>query len=422
MCYYSLGGATEVDMKLFSGSETFRSLEHRDFRLYFFAQMFSLMGSWMQGTAQSWLLWRLTGSEALLGLLGFCQMGPVLILGIFGGLVADRIPRKSLLLFTQSLATVQAALMTILAFSNNINAVYILVLAGFLGTVNAFDMTARQAFLGDMVGMKNVGNAIALNSLLFNIARVTAPPVAGLIVSYFGEAPCFALNTLSFLLVLVALSLMSAEGRGGGGGSSVIASLKEAFAYLREDAVSLKALLLLGWVSLTLLPYGYFLPYFADTVLGGKARMLGSLLASAGLGALVGALKMAGKREVSRLPGMLGASSLLLSADLFLFSLSSTPWLSLPLLFGAGLCTMFAASSANIFLQTTAPQHLRGRIISFYVTSFVGFPPLGGFVIGHFGEMFGTRRVMLVSAGLTALLCFSYLATLKRRAAQLSPS
>ncbi|HPA27359.1 MAG TPA: MFS transporter [Acidobacteriota bacterium] len=405
-------------MGFFSGSETFKSLEHRNFRLYFFAQMLSLMGSWMQMTAQSWLLWRLTGSELLLGFLGFAQMGPVLLFGIFGGLVADRLPRKKLLLFTQSMALIQAATLAFLAFTGLITPVHILVLAALLGTINAFDMTARQTFLGDMVGMSDVGNAIALNSFLFNMARVVAPPVAGIIVSLYGEGPCFAMNAASFLFVLLALVLMDVGGRSGGSGSTIIASLREAVSFVRREPTTFRLILLLCVTSLALLPYAYFLPYFADKVLGGKAEMLGTLLASAGLGALVGALLMARKREVSGLPWVMGVSSLLLSADLALFSLSRSQVLSSILLFCAGLCTMLAASSANIFLQTTAPERLRGRIISFYVTTFVGFPPLGGFFIGNLAERFGTGKVLLWCALATAAASLLYLAVTGRKKVQ----
>ena len=382
--------------------------------------MLSLMGSWMQMTAQSWLLWRLTGSELLLGFLGFAQMGPVLLLGIFGGLVADRFPRKKLLLFTQSMALVQAATLAFLAFTGLITPLHILILAAFLGTINAFDMTARQTFLGDMVGMSDVGNAIALNSFLFNMARVVAPPVAGFIVSLYGEGPCFAINAVSFLFVLIALAMMDIGHRSERPGSTILASLREAVSYVRGEATTFRLVLLLSATSLALLPYAYFLPYFADKVLGGKAEMLGTLLASAGLGALVGALLMAREREVSRLPLILGVSSLVLCADLALFSLSRSQFLSSALLFGAGLCTMLAASSANIFLQTTAPERLRGRVISFYVTAFVGFPPLGGFFIGNLAERYGTQRVLLWCALATAAASTLYLLGKKRKTCQLS--
>jgi MFS family permease len=403
-----------VTMGIFSGSKIFKSLEHRNFRLYFFAQMLSLMGSWMQGTAQSWLLWRLTKSESMLGYLGFAQMGPVLLLGIFGGLIADRLHRRNLLLFTQTLALCQAALLTFLAYTNLITPMYLLILAALLGTINAFDMTARQTFLGDMVGMEDVGNAIALNSLLFNIARVVAPPIGGIIVGYYGEGLCFALNTASFLFVLMALLLMKVEPRSAAKSSSFASSLKEAFVYLKNDRTAYRVVLLLIVVSLTLLPYGYFMPYFADIVLGGKARMLGSLLASTGLGALIGALIVARKTTVSKLPVLLGISSFVLSIDLTLFSLSKTPLLSIPLLFIAGFCTMLVAASTNIFLQTNAPQHLRGRIVSFYVTAFIGFPPVGGFLIGHLAEKFGTRNVLMTCAMITAAVSFAYLVTSRK--------
>ena len=405
-------------MGLFSGSKTFKSLENRDFRLFFFAQMFSLMGTGMQATAQSWLLWKMTGSETLLGILGFAQMGPVLVFGICGGLIADRLPRKRLVISTQALALVQAGLMTFLAYSGMITPTYIILLAGFLGIINAFDMTARQTFLGDMVGMKDVGNAIALNSVLFNTARIVAPPIAGVIVSSYGEGLCFALNAVSFLLVLAALIMIRARGEAAKNSSSVISSLREAVDFIRGDAASFRLLLLLVVTSLMLLPYGYFLPYFADTVLGGKARMFGFLISSVGSGALTGALIVARNRKVSRMPMLMGLFSFLLGVDMLLFSFSKTPFISIPLLFFGGLCTMFIASSSNIFLQTSAPEHLRGRVVSFYVTAFVGIPPLGGFFMGSFAENYGTPAVLMWCAIITSAVSAFYLFTLKKPADQ----
>jgi MFS family permease len=399
---------------MFNLKNTFKSLAHRNFRLFFFAQMVSLIGTWVQGVAQSWLLWRLTNSQGLLGLLGFCQMSPVLFFGLLGGIFADRFERKKLLLFTQSLALFQSVVFAILVISGIITPLYIFILALFLGTVNAFDMTGRQTFLADLVSYKDVGNAIALNSLLFNIARVIGPPIGGFIISVYGESLCFVLNAVSFLFVLFALLLIKVEQLQDTKDESASVSFKETLEYFKTNRTQLKVLILMSAVSFLMLPYGYFLPYFADVILKGKADTLGFLLSSAGFGAMIGAVVMANHPKIEKLPGLLGIFSFILAVSLSLFSFSNVFYFSVFLLTIAGFSTMIAASSTNIFLQTTAPLHLRGRVISFYVTSFIGFPPIGGVLVGALAEHFNAPSVLLVFSILTALLSFTYLTVFRK--------
>lgn len=388
---------------------TFKSLIHRSFRLFFFAQMVSLIGTWVQGVAQSWLLWRLTNSQGLLGLLGFAQMSPVLFFGLIGGIFADRFERKKLLLLTQSLALLQAVVFASLIIFNLINPFLIFLLAFALGTINAFDMTLRQTFLADLVGLKDVGNAIALNSLLFNLARVIGPPIGGFVIAHYGESICFIANAVSFLFVLLALLMIKIENPQGKKSPSSLTSIKETFQYFKKQNSELRVLLLLSTVSLLLLPYAYFLPYFADKVLKGNSETLGFLLSSAGFGAALGAIVMANNSNIKQMPYLVGIFSLILSFSMILFSFSTSVILSSIFLVLAGFSTMISASSSNIFLQTKAPPSMRGRIISFYVTTFVGFPPLGGLFIGTLTLKFNTSIVLLVCSLITAIFSLLYL-------------
>lgn len=399
---------------MFHFKDTFKSLKHRNFRLFFFAQMISLIGTWVQGVAQSWLLWRLTNSQGLLGLLGFAQMSPVLFLGLLGGVLADRFERRKLLLFTQSLALLQALIFAFLVITDQINPLMIFLLALMLGTINAFDMTGRQTFLADLVNFKDVGNAIALNSLLFNIARVVGPPIGGFIISYYGESLCFVINAVSFFFVLLALFLIKIEKNQIRDESSAFASIKETLNYFKTNKTQLKVLLLLSSVSFLLLPYAYFLPYFADKVLGGKAQTLGMLLSSAGFGAMFGALVMANHPKIEKLPYLLGIFSTVLSLSLIVFSFSHSIYLSMVLLALSGFSTMISASSSNIFLQTTAPSFIRGRVISFYVTAFIGFPPIGGLLIGALAEFYNTPVVLVACSLATFIFSLLYLIAFKK--------
>lgn len=388
---------------------TFQSLAHRNFRLFFFAQMVSLIGTWVQGVAQSWLMWRLTNSQGLLGLLGFCQMSPVLFFGLLGGIFADHFERKKLLFFTQSLALFQSIIFATLVILDFITPLYIFILALFLGTINAFDMTGRQTFLSDLVNHKNVGNAIALNSLLFNTARVIGPPIGGLIIGIYGEAFCFILNAISFMFVLLALTLIKVNPLQGFEEKNAKISFKETLKYLKENKIKLKILFLISLISFLILPYTYFLPYFADVVLRGNAETLGFLLSSAGIGAIIGAIVMANHQRIEKLPYLLGISSLILAFSLSLFSFSRSLFFSEFLLALAGFSAMLASSSTNIYLQTTALSHLRGRVISFYVTSFIGLPPLGGLLVGVLAEKLNTNLVLFVFSTLLVLISIVYL-------------
>lgn len=388
--------------------DIFKSLNYKNFRIFFFAQMISLMGSWIQSVAQSWLLWRLTNSQPLLGYLGFAQMFPVFIFGLLGGVLADKFERKRLIIFTQSLALLQATFFAIFIFFDLITPFYIFLFATILGVINAFDMTSRQTFLSDMVDLKDVGNAIALNSLLFNIARVVAPPIGGFIIAVLGEGICFIINAVSFLFVLIALYFIKIDKKEKGCNLKGENSFKATLIYFKNNSLQRNVLFTIVLISFFVLPYGYFLPYFADAILGGKAQLLGSLMSSAGLGAMLGALYMAKKVNVEKLPRRLALSAICLSISLLIFLFSKTVFISLELIFFAGLFTMVSASCANIYLQTTSPIAIRGKVISFYVTSFIGFPPIGGLLIGFLTKYFEAKLILMTFSLMALIISFFF--------------
>jgi len=382
----------------------FRALRHRNFRLFFAGQLVSLVGSWMQMLAQGWLVWRLSGSAWLLGALGFGQMGPVLALGLFGGLVADRFDRRRLVLATQALLALQAILLAAVTLSGMVQVWMVLVLAAFLGCVNAFDMSARQAFLLDMAGREDLGNAIALNSSLFNGARIAGPALAGWVVARWGEGACFTVNAVSYVAVLGGLLAMRLPERAPRPESAGNwrQELAEGFAYAWRTPAVRDVLGLLIATSLFAAPYTVFLPAFAGGVHQAGSRGLGILMSAVGLGALAGALTVGYRKGTKGLGRLAGLSAAGFGITLTAFALSGSFALSAALLLGTGFFMMIEVACINTLLQTLAPPALRGRIISFYVVGFIGMTPLGSLALGRLAQAFGAPDVLAV-AGLLAV-------------------
>ncbi len=386
-------------------ARTFRALRHRNFRLFFFGQMVSLVGSWMQMLAQGWLVWRLSHSSWLLGALGFAQMGPVLALGLLGGLAADHADRHRLVLLTQSLLALQAVVLAAATLAGVIQVWMVLALAGFLGCVNAFDMSARQAFLLEMVGREDLGNAIALNSSLFNGARIAGPALAGVVVGLWGEGACFAVNAASYLAVLGGLFAMRFPGRVPAPPREVrfLRELGEGLAYAWKAPRVRDLLGLVVATSLLAAPYTVFLPAFAGEVLDVGSGGLGVMMALVGVGALGGALTVGYRRGTRGLERLAGVSAACFGALVAAFALSKNFALSCGLLTLTGYFLMVQMACANTLLQTLAPENLRGRIISFYVVAFIGVTPVGSLVQGRLAESAGSAKVV-AGAGLLALL------------------
>jgi MFS family permease len=395
-----------------TAGRTLRALRHRNFRLFFFGQLTSLIGSWMQSLAQGWLVWRLTQSTTILGLVGFCQFAPVLVLGLVGGIAADRLDRHKLVIATQTALFLQSVILAALTLLGVIRVWQILVLAAFLGIANAFDMTARQAFLVRMVGRDDLGNAIALNSSIFNGARIVGPAVAGFVVQRWGEGTCFAINSASFLAVLGSLLAMRLDSqvleapRG-----SLWAYLSEGFSYAWRTPQVRHILSLLMACSLFALPYSFLLPAVVGGLLGRDASSLGILWSFAGVGALSAALFIAARPGVRGLGRMAGASAAAFGLFLIGFGLSSNFWLSCGLIACLGFCMMTQLACTNTLLQHLAPEALRGRVVSLYVIMFIGVSPVGGLLQGRLAKALGLREVLVAGGVLATCAGLTFLAT-----------
>ncbi len=395
-------------------SATLRGLRHRNFRLFFFGQLVSLAGSWMQNLAQGWLVWRLGGSPWLLGLVGFAQFFPVLLLGLLGGWAADRFDRHRLVMLTQTASLVQSVLLAALTLSGAVQIWHVIVLAAFLGVVNAFDMPARQAFLVRMVGREDLGNAIALNSSIFNGARIVGPAVAGLITGLWGEGACFALNALSFGAVLVSLTAMRLDRETRPPGPGPWRQIREGLAYAWTTPHTRALLGLVTATSLLGLPYSVLLPAIAGGVLGTDAGGLGLLMSCAGIGSLAGALSMARRTSLRGLGRHAGIMGCLFGAALTLFALSERFSLSAALLALLGFCFMSQMAAVNTLLQSLVPEALRGRLMSLYVVTFVGMAPVGSLAMGRLSSRFGVQEVLFAGGVLTLVAAVAFLAHLPR--------
>lgn len=367
-----------------------RALRHRDYRIFFFGQFVSLSGSWMQSVAQSWLIYRLTGSAVMLGSVNFAGQIPVFLLAPLGGAAADRFPRRRILLCTQAASMLLAATLAALTLAGAVREWHVFVLAALLGVVNAFDIPARQSFVVDMVGKEDLINAIALNSSMFNGARIVGPAVAGLLVATVGEGWCFFANAASYVAVLASLLLLRAEGRPRASRpGTAFERVRAGFGFVARTGPVRALMLLLGLVSLAGMPYAVLMPIFADRILGGGAGSLGVLMGASGVGALLGAVVLAARRSLRGLGRWVAASSGAFGVSLILFSLSRSFWLSALLLVPAGFAVMLQMASSNTLVQSMVPDELRGRVMAVYSMMFMGMAPLGALVAGTLAGRLG---------------------------------
>jgi MFS family permease len=387
---------------------TLRALRHRNFQLFFSGQLISLIGTWMQSIAQSWLVYRLTGSALLLGAAGFASQIPVFLVAPLGGIVADRVNRQRVVIGTQISSMILALVLATLTLTGVIRVSHIFVLGALLGVVNAFDIPARQSFLVDMVGKEDLMNAIALNSSMFNGARIIGPAIAGILVAKIGEGWCFFANALSYIAVIAGLLMMrvSRPARLAPHGPA-LAHLIEGYRFVRHTAPIRALLLLLGLVSLVAMPYSVLMPVFADRILHGGARGLGILMGATGVGALLGALTLATRSGVLGLGRWVAFSCGGFGLSLVLFSLSRSFWLSAALLLPVGFCMMLQMSSSNTLIQAMVPDHLRGRVMAMYTMMFMGMAPFGSLFAGALAERLGAT--LTVSVGAVACICAAVL-------------
>jgi MFS family permease len=368
---------------------TLRALRHRNFQLFFGGQLISLIGTWMQTVAQAWLVYRLTGSALLLGSVGFASQFPVFLFAPIGGITADRVNRQRLVMATQIASMMLAGILAWLTLTKHVRVPHIFVLAGLLGVVNAFDIPGRQSFLVDMVGKEDLMNAIALNSSMFNGARVIGPAVAGILVARIGEGWCFAANAISYIAVIVGLWLMQVHSPPRASQHSPIEDIIEGFRWVNHTRIIRSMLFLIGLVSLVGMPYTVLMPVFADQILHRGASGLGILMGATGVGALCGALTLAAKTGVKGLGRWITISCAGLGISLFCFSFSTSFWLSVAMLFPAGYSMMLQMACSNTLIQTMVPDHLRGRVMSVYSMMFMGMAPFGAFFGGALAHRIG---------------------------------
>lgn len=383
-----------------------RALLHRNFRLYFAGQGISLIGTWIQQTAIGWLVYRLTNSPFLLGLVGFTGMVPTFILTPLAGVLADRLDRRKLLVLTQVLAMAQALLLGGLALTGVIAFWQIVPLSLVMGAVNALDAPTRQAFVLDMVERKeDLGNAIALNSSVFNGARLVGPSIAGMLIAAAGEGVCFVINGLSYLAVVAALVAMRVRPRPRGAtADSVLRGLVEGVRYAAHNEAIRAILLYLSLVSLVGMPYLVMMPVFARDVLHGGPHTLGFLLASAGIGALVGALALAARRSVVGLGRWIVRATCLFGAGQVAFGLSRVVWLSYALLVVTGCGMMVTMASCNTMVQTIVEDDKRGRVMSLYTMAFMGMMPFGNLLVGFLASRLGAPTSLIISGSFCVAL------------------
>ncbi len=378
-------------------SSRWRALQHRNFQLFFAGQLVSLIGTWMQSTAQLWLVYKLTGSAALLGVFGFANQIPILLLASLGGYVADHYDRHCGVVWTQAASMVLAFLLSVLTLTGRIRVWQIIVIAFLVGVVNAFDVPIRQAFLVQMVGREDLPNAIALNSAIFNGARVVGPAVAGFAIVWIGEGRCFFLNGISFLAVIAALLAMRmarkaiapAEG-------SAIRNFVEGFRFAMSDLPIRSALLLLALLSLLGLQYSVFLPIFATDILHRGARGMGLLMSFAGVGALLGALHFAARTSYKGLARWIAGTSAAAATGLILFSQSRVFWLSAAVLFFVGFAATVQMAATNTVTQSRVPDALRGRVMAVYATMFMGIQPVGALLAGGVAKHIGAPMTLAI--------------------------
>ncbi len=377
---------------------TLRALRYRNFRLFLGGQLVSVAGTWMQSVAQAWLVYRLTGSAVLLGAVSFAGQIPIFLLAPIGGIVADRFNRHRVVMATQMAAMLLAFVLAALTLSGTVRIWHVFVLASLLGIVWAFDIPARQSFIVNLVDEDDLMNAVALNSSMFNASRVVGPAVAGLLVASLGEGWCFFANGASFLAVLLGLFLMKVpKPRRSRQLGSPLSDMREGFRFAAHHSPIRALLLLLGLISAAGMPYVVLMPIFADRVLHGGPRALGTLMGAAGIGALTGALLMASRNHLKGLPRWIAVAGLSFGAAQLAFSFSRIYWLSLILLVVVGFFMMIQMVASNTLVQSMAPDRLRGRLISILSMAFIGLAPFGALLSGIAANRLGAP--LTVAAG-----------------------
>lgn len=377
---------------------TFRSLQYRNYRLYFIGQLLSLSGTWMQQVALSWLVYRMTHSTYLLGVVEGASLLPVMLLGLLGGWVADHSRKKDVLIVCQLVAMIQALVLALLTFNKQIEVWHCIALALLLGTVNAFEIPTRQSFLPQLIDRKDLVNAISLNSSIFNGARIIGPAIAGLAIPLFGEAACFFLNAASYLSTLIAYILIKDKNGNGQADAAEKKAIADGVKFILNSPTIVRLIFLGGVISLCGMNYNVLMPVFASDILHGDVRTLAMLRAGAGLGAFSAALLLASRGKGEFLKVNLGFASILFGMSLFAFSLSSQYWLCQIIIVFVGFFLTSQLSGGHSLVQLAVKDDLRGRVLGIYLIVMMGFSPVGSLIIGWSAAHYGAPVVVSACA------------------------
>ena len=392
-------------------SHAWRALLHRNFKLFFFGQSISVIGTWMTRLATSWLVYRLTHSALLLGLVSFAGQIISFALGPFAGVWVERLERRKLLIWTQAAAALQSLALAALTLAHVITLGEIIALTALQGLINAFDMPGRQSFLGQMVEDRyDLSNAIAINSSMANGARLIGPAIAGFVIGTLGEGWCFLIDGFSYFAVIASLLLMRIKQPfHRRKASSMLEEMRDGWDYVRSFRPIRSILLLFALISLMGWPYSVLLPIFAGQILHGGPHTLGSLTAASGIGALVSALSLAIRKTVLGLTRMIQIAAAMFGVALILFGLSRNIWLSLVLMVFVGFGMMQCASASNTVIQALAPEDKRGRIMSYYTMAFFGTAPFGSLLAGALAHRIGAPYTVIVTGAccVTGMLWFT---------------
>ena len=386
-------------------SHAWRALRHRNFQLFVGGQSISLIGTWMTRVATGWLVYRLTGSALLLGTVSFAGQIPTFLLAPFAGVWVDRLDRRQVLVWTQTLAMVQSLLLAALTLSGRVTVPWILALSSMQGIINAFDMPGRQAFLVQMVeDRRDLGNAIAINSSMVNMARLIGPSLAGLVIAASSEGWCFLIDGISYLAVIASLLMMRVHIRAANRSSaSMLHELHEGWNYVSRFVPIRTILSLFALVSLMGMPFVVLMPIFAARVLHGGPHTLGFLMGAMGSGALVAALSLAARRSVLGLGRVIAVSAAVFGLGLIGFGLSHVFWPSMVMMLVAGFGMMQGMAASNTIIQTIVSEDMRGRVMSYYTIAFVGMSPFGSLLAGAMAHTVGAPRTVILNGAVVLL-------------------
>lgn len=375
----------------------FRSFRHKNYRLFYFGQTISLTGNWLQSTVLGWLVYSITKSSAMLGTVGFVSMVPTLIFGVVAGVFADRWNRQKSLIWVQSLATLLATLLALLTITGIIQIWHIMVIGFIAGIVGTFEMPIRQSFVVELVGHRDLSNAIALNSMMFNFARVAGPALAGVLVGLIGEGYCFGINAISYLFIIYALLKIKTEHvEQVSNREPILLSMKQGIIYAWERPFIRNPLILIFITGFVMMPVMTLMPVSAAEMLKGGPKTLGLLVASVGTGALIAGVHLAGRGFPRGMASIIGSSSVIYGASLILFSISHNVVLSCLILICAGIGVMRQNVGTNTLLQTLVDNEFRGRVMSFYVMTFMGLAPIGSLFWGFLASIIGISWTLTI--------------------------